>query len=78
MSTDDEQPEREPIPRALREEFDGLKPHRPHSYESPEERREHARKASLTRWGAPVSRLSKRARESPIGREWDAVKGQGT
>jgi len=35
MSTDDEQTEREPVPRAWREEFDGLKPIRPHGRKKP-------------------------------------------
>src|SRR6266436_270696 len=58
--TNDEQPDRSPIPRAWREEFDGLKPIRPIAYESPAERSEHARKASLARWAKrlDVARLS--------------------
>jgi hypothetical protein len=43
MTSDDEQPERQTVPRAWREEFDGIKPIRPRSYESPEQRSEHAR-----------------------------------
>ena len=35
MNDDDEQPEREPVPRAWREEFDGLKPIRPHARRKP-------------------------------------------
>ncbi len=35
MNADDEQPEREPVPRAWREEFDGLKPIRPIAYKKP-------------------------------------------
>jgi len=33
--TDDEQTNREPVPRAWREEFDGLKPIRPHGRKKP-------------------------------------------
>jgi hypothetical protein len=47
--TDDEQP-RQPVPRAWREEFDGIKPYKRRMYESPEQRHEHARLASLARW----------------------------
>jgi hypothetical protein len=39
MSTDDEQTERRPVPRAWREEFDGLKPIRPIAYKKPAPRR---------------------------------------
>jgi len=35
MNDDDEQTERTPIPRAWREEFDGLKPIRPHGPKKP-------------------------------------------
>ena len=44
--TEDEQP----VPRAWREEFDGIKPYKRRMYESPEQRSEHARLASLARW----------------------------
>jgi hypothetical protein len=33
--TDDDQPRHEPVPRAWREEFDGIKPIRPVAYKKP-------------------------------------------
>jgi hypothetical protein len=50
MSADKDNDRRQTTPRALLEEFDGLKPAQPIAYESPEQRSEHARKASRTRW----------------------------
>jgi hypothetical protein len=51
MSGDDNTTDKcEPFPRALREEFDGIKPHKRKAYETPAQRSEHARQASLTRW----------------------------
>jgi hypothetical protein len=47
---DENDDRRQPIDRALREEFDGIKPYEPRRYESREERNEHARRASLARW----------------------------
>jgi len=35
ITDDDEQPQREPVPRSWREEFDGLKPIRPHGRKKP-------------------------------------------
>jgi hypothetical protein len=35
MMPDDQRPDRGPIPRAWREEFDGLKPIRPIAYKKP-------------------------------------------
>jgi len=35
MTDADEQPDRHPIPRALREEFDGLRPIKPIAYKKP-------------------------------------------
>jgi hypothetical protein len=35
VTTDDRQPEREPVPRAWREEFDGIKRIRPIAYRKP-------------------------------------------
>ena len=43
MNTDDEQPEREPVPRALRERFDGLKPIRPIACKKPAAKTEEPR-----------------------------------
>ena len=42
--------DRQPVPRAWREEFDRLRPIRPIAYETPAQRSEHARQASLARW----------------------------
>jgi hypothetical protein len=51
MNDADQQPDRGPaIPRAWHEEFDGLKPIKPHAYETAAERSERARKASLASW----------------------------
>lgn len=35
LSVNDEQPERHPIPRAWREEFDGVRPIKPITYKKP-------------------------------------------
>ena len=35
MNADDEQPDREPVQRAWREEFDGLRPIKPIAYKKP-------------------------------------------
>jgi hypothetical protein len=42
QDTDDEQP-RQLVPRAWREEFDGIKPYKRRMYESPQQRSRHAR-----------------------------------
>jgi len=42
--------ERQPIPRAWREEFDNIKPYKRIARETSAQRSEHARKASLARW----------------------------